>query len=118
MSKTQNLPIYLKLYQLTKVLYLATKNFKKEYKYTLGKEILDLAWHCLDLTAEANSLPNEKKKEKIVELSLAFDKLKIRLRMAQEVNLISERQFVHIHVNYFKETGEMAGGWLKWASKL
>ena len=118
MSQTQNLPIYLKLYLLIKALYLATKSFKKEYKYTLGNEILDLAWHCLDLTIEANALPNEKKKEKIQELSFAFDKLKIRLRMAQELNLVSKKQFVHIHINYFKEIGEMAGGWLKWASKL
>jgi hypothetical protein len=91
------------------------RNFPKQHKYTLGKNILGLGWRCLDLTLEANSLPNEKKYSKILELSIAFDKLKIRIRMAQELNLISERQFTHIQTYYAKETGEMIGGWLKWS---
>ena len=67
------------------------------------------------MAVEANSLPNEKKYQKIKELSVEFDKLKIRLRMAQEINLISAGQFAHIQTNYAKETGEMIGGWLNWS---
>lgn len=76
---------------------------------------MELSWRCLDLTLEANALPNEKKYQKILELSIAFDKLKIRLRMTQELNLISKRQFAHIQTYYIKEIGEMIGGWLKWS---
>jgi len=82
----------------------------------LGENILDLSWQCLDSVLEANILPNEKKHPKILEISIAFDKLKVRLRMAQEINLISKRQFVHTQTYYIKEIGEMIGGWLKWAS--
>jgi len=77
---------------------------------------LDLTWQCLDLVLEADALPKEKKYPKILELSISFDKLKVRLRMAQEINLISKRQFAHIQTYYLKEIGEMIGGWLKWAS--
>ena len=76
---------------------------------------MDLSWNCLDLALEANSLPNEKKYQKIKMLSIEFDKLKIRIRMAQELNLISPGQFTHIQTYYAKETGEMIGGWLNWA---
>lgn len=83
----------------------------------MGQNILDLSWQCLDLVLEANILSNEQKHPKILDLSTAFDKLKMRLRMSQELNLISKKQFIHIQIYYIKEIGEMIGGWLKWASR-
>jgi len=115
MSNSQHLPLYLKIYQLIKFLYGRISNFPKQYKYTLGENILNLAWQCLDLVLEVNALPNKEKQLKILELSTTFDKLKLRLRMSQELNLISERQFVHIQEYYVREVGEMVGGWLRWS---
>ncbi|MFH0923509.1 MAG: four helix bundle protein [Candidatus Falkowbacteria bacterium] len=91
------------------------KNFPKHYKYTLGQSIIDLAWQCLDLVLAANVLPNKDKYYKILELSAVFDKLKLRIRMTQEIGLISSKQFAHLQVNYIAAIGEMIGGWLKWA---
>lgn len=116
MPNLDHLPIYFKSYQLIKFLYERVRNFPKEYKYTLGEEILKLSWQCIDLIIEANILPNKKKYFKISELSANFDKLKTRLRLAQEIKLISARQFAHIQTYYMKETGEMIGGWLNWSS--
>jgi len=67
----------------------------------------------MDLLVKINALPKQEKYSKILELSIAFDCFKIRLRMAQEIELISKRQYVHIQSFYVKEIGEMAGGWLK-----
>ena len=117
MPESQHLPIYIKIYQFVKFLYGMVRNFPKQYKYTLGENILGFSWKCLDLILEANSLPNEKKYQKILELSIVFDKLKVRLRMAQELDLISPGQFTHIQTYYAKETGEMIGGWLKWSNE-
>jgi len=116
MSNSQQLPLYLKLYQLIKFLYERVRNFPKQYKYALGGNILNLSWQCLDLVLEVNALPDKEKQPKISDLSVTFDQLKIRLRMAQEINLISKRQFVHLQTYYLKEIGEMIGGWLRWAS--
>lgn len=110
--------LYLKLYQLIKFLYASKKNFPKEYKYTIGNDMMVLAWQCLDIFLEANSLPNNEKKSKIMELSVAFDKLKMRLRMGQELRLISEKQFAHIQTNYNSEIGNMIGGWSKWTAEI
>lgn len=115
MSQSKNFPLYLKFYQLIKYLYERVRNFPKQYKYTLGEDILDLSWKCLDLILEINALPNKEKYSKILSLSVSFDKLKVRLRIAQEINLISKKQFVHIQTCYIKEIGEMVGGWLKWS---
>lgn len=115
MPDSQHLPLYLKIYQLIKFLYERVRDFPKQYKYTLGESVLNLSWRCLDLVLEANALPNDKKCQKIMELSINFDRLKIRLRMAQELNLISIKQFTHIQTFYIREIGEMIGGWLKWS---
>jgi len=87
MSDHQHLPLYIKIYQFIKFLYEMVRNFPKQYKYALGQNILDLPWRCMDLVLESNALSNQEKYPKILELSIVFDKLKMRLRMAQELNL-------------------------------
>jgi len=115
MPAPQQLPIYLKLYQFIKFFYERQRNFPKQYKYTLGEDIMSLSWECLDLFLEANSLPNEKKNSKIIELSNVFDKLKTRLNMSYELKLITEKQYAHIQTYFMREIGTMIGGWLNWS---
>jgi len=91
------------------------KNFPKEHKYELGRDIIRLSWRCLDLSLEANSAQNSDKKIKITELNKAYEKLKMRVRMGQEINLITINQFSHIEENYLLEIGSMIGGWKKWS---
>ncbi len=116
MSKPDDLPLYLAIYKLTRYLYLLVKNFPKSYKYTLGQNILDLAWETLDSTILANSLPNKQKPEFIRHASTSFDKLKIRLRLAHEIHIISDRKQAFL-VERNEEIGKMLSGWLKWAEK-
>ncbi len=116
-DKTKKLPLYHKMYAMTKYNYKMVKNFPKEYKYTLGSDILNLSLCGLDLIIEANSMPNERKSEKIKELKIIFDKLKIRIRIASEVGVISAKQFAHIQENFLINVGEMASGWYRWAEQ-
>jgi len=69
----------------------------------------------MDFLVEANALPKKEKYLKILKLSITFDCFKIRLRIAQEMGLISKKQYVHIQSSYIKEIGEMTGGWLRWS---
>lgn len=116
MSKPNDLPLYLAVYKLIKYLYLLVKNFPKAYKYTLGQIILDLAWETLDSVILANCLPNQQKPEVILQASVAFDKLKIRLRLAYEIQIINDRKQAFL-VEKNEEIGKMLAGWLKWAKK-
>jgi len=116
MIKDNKLPLYYKFCQLLKSLYRAIDNFKKQYKYSLGKEILELNWKCLDLIIEINALVDNEKHFEIKKLSIAFDQLKMRLRMAQELKQLSKKQYSHLQTNYIKEIGKMIGGWLRWSS--
>jgi|AntAceMinimDraft_4_1070372.scaffolds.fasta_scaffold31820_2 hypothetical protein len=111
--------IYLKLYYLIKELNEISRNLPKHHKYVLGENILKLSWTCLDYVIEANFYHSSQiKKEKISKLSLTFDKLKIRLRMLEELKLISKKRFYFLQINYIKTIGEMIGGWSKWVLKI
>ena len=92
MSKPDDLPLYLAVHKLLLHLYLLVSNFPKSYKYSLGQNILDLAWETLDFVIFANSLPNKEKPGSIRQSSVTFDKLKIRLRLAYEIKLINHRR--------------------------
>jgi len=103
--------LYYKFYSLLRFLYDAVDNFERQYKYSLGQEMLDLTWKCLDLTLEACA-DKENRTKKLKNLSVTFDKLKVRIRMCQEVGQFSEGQVSHVHTHYLMETGKMIGGWL------
>lgn len=118
MTSPQQLPLYNKLYMFTKFLYKTTQNIPKEYKYSIGNEIISFSWNCLDLFYEANGSPNAAKQVAISRLSLEFDKVKCRLRMMQEIGLISVGQFTHFQENYVLSIGEQLGGWLDWSRKF
>lgn len=116
MSKPSDLPLYLAVYKLLLYLYLLVNNFPKSYKYSLGQNILDLAWETLDFVILANSLPNKEKPEPIRHASVAFDKLKIRLRLAHEIKLINHKKQAFL-AEKNEEIGKMLAGWLAWAEK-
>lgn len=113
--KNNNTKIYYKLYVLTKIIYGLVKNFPKEHKFVIGTDIINLSWQCLDAAVAANSAENMSKREKIMELSEAFEKLKMRIRMSQEIRLLTIGQLSHLEENYLSEIGKMIGGWLNWA---
>ncbi len=117
MGRSENTPLYLKIFQMTKYLHQVIKNFPREYKYSLGDEIQKLAWRCVDEFLEANNCPNSEKFPKILALCNSFDQLKARLRMGYDLKLITEKQFVHLQAGYIAGIGEMLGGWLKWGEK-
>lgn len=45
----QNMPLYLKLLNLLKTEYLIVKSLPKEYKFSLGQDIINRNWELIDL---------------------------------------------------------------------
>ena len=110
MARYFHLLIYRKTYLLIKEIYQIMQQFPKSYKYSLGEEIQTRSWKIIDLIVDANS--TKEKNQKIKELSLEFDKLKLRIRFAFEIKIISEKKFINLQ-KQIAEIGEMIGGWLK-----
>lgn len=114
--KNFKLPLYHALYKLVKYLYDIVHNMPREFKYAIGQDIINIAWQCLDKALKCSYAAGTEKAENIKDLSLLFDCLKFRLRMASEIGAFSEGSFAHLQENYLNEIGKMLGGWLKWAN--
>jgi 23S rRNA-intervening sequence protein len=114
MAQYSHLPIYVKTYESVKLVYRIVKQFRKEYKHTLGAELQKIIWQILDEIIMANSLPDTEKKKVIKKISQLFDKFKIRFRFAYEMGLVTSEKF-GVAQKEMEEIGRMIGGWRKWA---
>ncbi len=110
-------PIYLALYKFILYLYTTLKHFPKEYKYTLGEDILSLAWKTLDWTILANSVANTEKKKYIGKALSTFNSLKYRLRVAHDLKILSTQKHAYI-IKQSAEIEKMLRGWFSWSKKF
>ena len=117
MAQYSHLPIYVKTYEFVKLVYRIVRQFRKEYKYTLGAELQRIVWQILDEIIKTNSLPDNQKGEGIEEISRLLDKFKIRLRFAYEIGLMTDKKFGTAQKE-MEEIGKMIGGWSRWAASL
>ena len=110
----QNMPLYLQLIDLLKIEYAYIHNLEKEYKYSLGDDIIRLTWNLIDLFIEAqtNGYSIADKRNIIYEIVQKIDKLKLRIRFLTELKLISLHQSAYIN-ELLVSIGKMIGSWQK-----
>ena len=106
--------IYTKILNLQKYIYVAIHSFPKEYKYSLGQEIINKSWETMDNAISANLY--EDKYVNIIKVLHSFDKLKTRLRMAHELKIINDRKYAYILKQIVSIDNEILG-WLNWSKK-
>jgi len=105
----QNLPLNSKLIALLKLLYQVTHQLPKEYKYSLGQDIINRNWELLDILTLGGG---DKKRILVEELSQKFDIFKLRIRFLLELELISLGRAAEINVQIIA-IGKLIGKWLK-----
>ncbi len=112
----QNIPLYLKLIQLLRSEYTIVHNLSKEYKYSLGQDIITRSWELVDLFMSAQFMnaatERGRKNNIIIELDLRFEELKLRIRFLSELKLISLGQTAALN-DSMVEIGKMIGSWRK-----
>lgn len=108
------MPLYLQLIDLLKIEYAYVHNLQKEYKYSLGEDVIRLTWNLIDLfiQAQTNGYNCTEKKEIIGEIAQKFDSLKLRVRFLTELKLISLHQTTYIN-ELLVGIGKMIGSWQK-----
>ncbi len=105
------MPLYLQLLDLLKTEYSYVHNLDKEYKYSLGEDILRITWGLLDLFIEAQT-NHQDKKAIVQEITHKFDCLKLRVRFLTELKQISLQQTTFIN-GQLVNIGKMIGSWQK-----
>lgn len=114
MVQSSHLPLYAQTYEFIKLLYRLVRQFRKEYKYSLGEELVKIIWEILDEIVITNSLPDIEKRKGIETISRQFDRFKIRFRLAYEIGQIKEKKFAEAQLA-LAEIGRQIGGWQRWA---
>ncbi len=107
----QNMPLYLQLLDLLKTEYSYVHNLDKEYKYSLGEDIIKITWHLIDLFIEAQTNYQDKKLI-VLEIAQQFDCLKLRIRFLTELKQISLQQTTFVN-GQLVNIGKMIGSWQK-----
>ncbi len=110
MSRSDTLPIFLDTYKLLVELYRVTVNFPREYKFSIGQDIQKDAMELFRCIYRAN---HHQDKIPHLEAYLSeFEIVRIELRLASQLKLLSEKKFAHLSL-MMETIGKQATAWRK-----
>jgi hypothetical protein len=110
MAQYDELPVYKASYDLLLEIFRFTKDFSKDYKYTVGESIKKETMDLITLIYRANSRIDKKES-----LQLAREKIEvIRLfvRLMKDLQQINLKKFVFINTK-IKNVSKQLTGWQK-----
>ncbi|NDV97479.1 four helix bundle protein [Dysgonomonas sp. 521] len=110
MALYYELPIYKACYQLLLDLFRMTRNFNREYKYTIGQDIKTNAMNMVMFIFKANSSVD--KTSDLLALNDSFELLKLELRLCVDMKLISPSQQAGVW-EQMDVIGRQLTGWRK-----
>jgi hypothetical protein len=111
MAQYKHLPIYKSTYDLLEKVTMITKNFPKDFKYSLGTRLREEVIELVVYIFKANSVRNDKQAfvEKVLERMQVVELL---LRLSKDMRLITVKQFSEV-VILSDSVGRQAQGWIK-----
>ena len=112
MSLIHEAPVFQIMYDVLKEFHLARRSFSKAEKYTLGETIEHTGLDALCSIIEAGQLKREWKVPAIDRAQLSLERMKILLRLAHDLQEVSERRYLDLQ-EMLAKAGRMLGGWKK-----
>lgn len=107
------LPVYKATYDLFLEIFRFTKNFNKEYKYTVGESIKNETLDLIMLIYRANSKRN--RKELIQEAREKVEVIRLYIRLMKDLQQISIKRFVQVNIQ-LENVSKQLTGWKKSAN--
>lgn len=115
MAKYKHLPIYKLTYDLLSEITKVTKQFSRDFKYSLGAKIRDEAVELVVFIYKANS--SRENREANVKLLLErLQIIELLLRLSKDMRLISVEAFASL-VTLTDDINRQASGWLRSSSR-
>ena len=114
MAQYEHLPIYKQTYDLLLRIMTATKNFPREYKYTLGQKLKDEVIELVVLIYRANSV-----RDKETHISAILERVQVvqlMIRLAHDMKILPRRHYAAL-AEMTDTLARQAGGWLKSSGK-
>lgn len=110
MAQYQHLPIYRLTYELLQRVMVVSKDFPREYKFTLGQKIKDEVIEMVLLIYRANS--SENKQTHIESLLERLQVIELLLRLCHDMKLIPMKSYSLV-VEMTASIAKQAHGWKK-----
>ena len=108
MAQYRHLPIYRLTYELLQKVMVVTKDFPREYKFSLGQNIKDEVIGLVVLIYRANSSQN--KTDHIEILLERLQVVELLLRLSHDMRLIPMKSYAGV-VEMTESLGKQAQGW-------
>jgi len=108
MALYYDLPVFKDVYKLTLLIYSLTKDFSKEYKYTLGQDLKKDVMVLMRSIYRANKAQN--KKEYLETFLDDFELLKLEVRLCVDIKIISIKKQAEISL-LMDGIGKQITGW-------
>jgi hypothetical protein len=105
-----DLPVYKATYDLLLAIFQFTKDFSKDYKYTVGESIKKETLELLTLIYRANV--KRDKNEVLVEARERIEVIRLFIRLMKDMQQISIKQFVQINESV-ENVSKQLSGWQK-----
>ncbi len=90
-----------------------TKDYEREYKYTLGENIKTVSHDILDLIIETNSSNDKNKAEVLKKILIKIERLNLYLRISCDLKIISPKQFGN-SAEKIGEVEKQVMGWMNY----
>lgn len=113
MARYDHLPIFKSAYILCLNVYKITRNFNREYKYTLGEKMKETSHRIVSLIIDTNSMENNVKTAGIAKILLETERLRIYSRIACDLKIFPIKHLGTITEN-LENLEKQSGGWIKW----
>ncbi len=110
MGLHSELPVYKASYDLLLEIFLFTKSFHKEFKYTIGESLKKETVELLTLIFRANS--RHDKEAVLQEARERIEVIRLFIRLMKDLKQISLQTFVHIN-KIIEEVSKQLTGWQK-----
>lgn len=110
MAKYDELPVYKASYDLLLEIFRFTKEFSKEYKYTVGESLKKETLDLITLIYRANSKTD--KKETLQSAREKIEVIRLFVRLMKDLKQISIERFVQVNKQVENVSRQLAG-WQK-----
>jgi hypothetical protein len=114
MAQYQHLPIYKQTYDILLRTMIATKDFPREYKYSLGQKIKDELIELVVLIYRANSAIN--KKQHIESILERVQAIQLLMRLSHDMKILSRKHYAVLS-EMTESLAKQAQGWLNSSGK-
>lgn len=111
MARYEHLPIYKATYDLLEVVTRITKDFPKDFKYTLGDRLRSEVIELVVFIYKANSSRRDRV-HNITQILERMQVVELLLRLSKDMRLITVKQFSSVVV-LTDGIGRQAQGWVK-----